>query len=66
MIISKNSIFSYHNLKFHKKIDMHLKCDNVHENGIFYALICINNHVITSIIFMSSIPDFWFNDERKL
>ena len=33
-------------------IRMHSKYDNMHMNGIFYALICINNHVITSISYM--------------
>ena len=33
-------------------IDLHLKYDNMHKNGMFYALICINNHVITSINYM--------------
>ena len=36
-------------------IDMHAKYDNIHENGMFNALICINNHIITSINFMLSI-----------
>ena len=27
-------------------IDMHSKYDNIHKNGMFYTLICINNHVI--------------------
>ena len=35
-------------------IDMHLKYDNMHKNEKFYALIYINNHVITSINFMLS------------
>ena len=26
-------------------IDIHSNYDNMHKNGIFYALICINNHV---------------------
>ena len=30
-------------------IDMHLKYDNMHKNGMFYALICINNHVIACL-----------------
>ena len=25
---------------------MHSKYDNMHKNGIFYALICIKNHII--------------------
>ena len=27
-------------------IDMHSKYDNMYKNGMFYALICINNHII--------------------
>ena len=50
----QNDIFLDHNLKFHKMIDMHLKCDNMHLNGIFNALICINNHVNSSTNFMLS------------
>ena len=34
---------------------MHSKCDNMHKNDIFYTLICINNHEITSISCMLSI-----------
>ena len=30
-------------------IDMYSKYDNMHKNGMFYALICINNHIIISI-----------------
>ena len=30
-------------------INIHSKYDNMHRNEIFYALIYINNHVITSI-----------------
>ena len=28
---------------------MHSKYDNMHRNIMFYALICINNHVIANI-----------------
>ena len=28
---------------------MHSNYDNMDKNGMFYALICINNHVIISI-----------------
>ena len=31
-------------------IKMHLKYDNMHTNGMFYALICINNHVFIMLI----------------
>ena len=34
--------------------DMHSKYDNMHKNRIFYALICINNHVINRINCMLS------------
>ena len=27
-------------------IDMHSKYDNMHKNGMFYVLICINNRII--------------------
>ena len=30
-------------------IEMHSKYDNMHKNGMFYALICINNHIIVCI-----------------
>ena len=30
-------------------IDVHSKYDNMHKNEMFYALIYINNYVITSI-----------------
>ena len=30
-------------------IDMHSKYDNMHKNEMFYAFICINNHVIIGI-----------------
>ena len=33
-------------------INMHSKYDNIHENGMYYALIYINNHVFTSISYM--------------
>ena len=28
-------------------IEMHSKYDNMHINGMFYALYCINNHVLS-------------------
>ena len=37
-------------------IEMHSKYDNMHENGIFYAVICINNHVFACEDCMSSVP----------
>ena len=33
-------------------MNMHSKYDNMYNNIIFYALICINNHVITTMIYM--------------
>ena len=33
-------------------IDVHSKYDNMHENGMLYALICINNHLIIIINLM--------------
>ena len=30
-------------------IEVYSKYDNMHKNGIFYALIYINNHIIISI-----------------
>ena len=36
-------------------IDMHSKYDNMHKKGIFYALICINSHIIMFINFMLSL-----------
>ena len=27
-------------------IDVYLKHDNMQKNGMFYALICINNHIL--------------------
>ena len=36
-------------------IDMHSKYDNMHTNGMFYALICINNHIIACVNCMLSV-----------
>ena len=36
-------------------IDIHSKRDNMGKNGMFYALICINNHIIRCIDYMLSI-----------
>ena len=52
MIIPKNSAFLYYNVDFHIMIDIHSKYDNMHKNGMFYALIYINNHIITFINFI--------------
>ena len=35
-------------------IEMHSKYDNMHENGMFYTLICINNHVFACLDCMLS------------
>ena len=36
-------------------IDMFSKYDNMNKNGMVYALVCINNHIITCINYMLSI-----------
>ena len=36
-------------------IDMNSKHDNMHKNEMFYALICINNHIIIFIDSVQSI-----------
>ena len=41
-------------------IDMDSKYDNMHKSGMFYALICIDNHIIICMNYMlsiSKIPD---------
>ena len=35
-------------------MNMHSKYNNMHKNKMFYALNCINNHVITSISYVLS------------
>ena len=45
-MIPKIVHFLDYNLNLHQMIDMHSKYDNMHKNEMFYALICINNHVI--------------------
>ena len=35
-------------------IDIWSNYDHMHKNEIFYALICINSHIITNINFMLS------------
>ena len=54
MIIPKKSIFLDYNLNFHKMIDIHSKHNNMHKNGMFNALISLNNHIITCIDCMLS------------
>ena len=39
-------------------IEMHSKYDNMHTNGMFYALFCINNHVLSCYDCMLSISYF--------
>ena len=41
-------------------IDIYSKHDNMHKNGMFYALICFNNHIIFCINYMLS------KDNRKI
>ena len=55
MIIPKNITFCDYNLNFHRMIDIDSEYDNMHKNGMFYTLICINNHIIMSINCMSSV-----------
>ena len=43
------------NLKLHRMMNMHSKCENMQGNGMFNALIYINSHVNTSKSFMLSI-----------
>ena len=49
MIIPYNNIFWDYNFKLYRMTNMHWKYNNMHMNEIFYALIYVNNHVITSI-----------------
>ena len=44
----------------YEMVDMHSKYDNMHKNGIFYAKICINNHIIICINYMLS-PRYTLN-----
>ena len=44
-----NACYQYYNLKLHEMIDMYSNYDNMHTNVIFYALICINNHIIVCV-----------------
>ena len=46
---SQNNIFWDYNWKLNIMIDMHKKYANMHKNGMFYGLICINSYVNTSI-----------------
>ena len=54
MIIPKIVYFLDFNLIFYRMIDIYLKYDNMKRNGIFYALICIDNHKISCINCMLS------------
>ena len=36
-------------------IDMHSKYDNKHKNKMFYAVICVNNHIIACVKYMLSL-----------
>ena len=42
----------------HRMIEMHSKYDNMHINVMFYALNCINNHVLSCYDCMLS-PTSW-------
>ena len=39
-------------------IDMHSKYDNMHRNGMFDTLICINNHIIACVSCMLLISNY--------
>ena len=54
MIISTIVDFDIITYIFHRMIDIHLKHDNMHKNGMVYALIFINNHIIICIDYMLS------------
>ena len=49
-----DSLCQYYNLKIYEMIDIHSKYDNMHKNRMFYAKICINNHIIQCINYMLS------------
>ena len=53
-----SDIFLYYNVKLHEMIDIHLKYDNMHISGLFYALIYINNYVNSCINCMLSTNTF--------
>ena len=46
-------------------IEMHSKYDNMHQNGMFYALICINNHIIACINCVLSMHSKYDNMHRN-
>ena len=52
----KNDIYLDHKLKLHKMIDVRSKYDT---NGIFNALICINNHVFVFLSTPLFVLTFW-------
>ena len=58
MIIPKNRDYNFnfldYNFSFYRMIDMHSNHDNMHKIETLYALICINNHIITCIDCMLS------------
>ena len=41
----------------HRMIEMHSKYDNMHINVMFYALNCINNHVLSCYDCMLSVRE---------
>ena len=49
-------------MKLHKMIEMYLKYDNMHTNGIINALIYINNHVNSCINCMLSVNKYYLVD----
>ena len=43
-------------------VNIHSQYDSMHSNEMFYALICIDNHIIISISCMLSVNDDDFMD----
>ena len=66
MIIPKNNAFWDYNLNFHRMIDVHSKQDKMYKSVIFYALIFINNHIITCIDCKLSVPSYTIYFTRYL
>ena len=47
-------------------IDMHSKYDNMHTNEMFYALICINNHIIECVNCILSVYLYGISSDATL
>ena len=55
-----NNAVGDYNLKFHEMISMYSKYSNMYKNELFYALIFINNYIITSVNCMLSLLKFLY------